>query len=71
MNDDLIKQIFFYCENRDPDGCYADGIDVLEFGRRIEAVLKPIIRKEEHERCVGIVQELNREVAAALASQQP
>ena len=46
MNDDLIKQVFFYCENRDPDGCYADGVDVLEFGRKLEAVLRPIISKE-------------------------
>ncbi len=71
MNDDLIKQVFFYCENRDPDGCYADGVDVLEFGRKLEAVLRPIISKEEHERCVGIVNNLNREVATALASKRP
>lgn len=71
MNDDLIKQVFFYCENRDANGCYADGVDVLEFGRKLEAVLRPIISKEEHERCVGIVNNLNREVAAALASKRP
>ena len=71
MNDDLIKQVFFYCENRDPDGCYADGVDVLEFGRKLEAVLRPIISKEEHERCIGIVNNRNREVATALASKRP
>jgi hypothetical protein len=32
-----IKQVFFYCENTDPDGYYADGVDILEFGQKIAA----------------------------------
>lgn len=71
MNDELIKQVFFYCENRDPNGCYADEVDVLEFGRKLTEVMRPIISREEHERCVGIVRDLNREVGAALAAQRP
>lgn len=32
-----IKQVFFYCDNRDPEGFYADGVDVIEFGQKISA----------------------------------
>lgn len=71
LNDELIQQVFFYCENSNPDGCYADTVDILEFGRKLEAVLIPMIRKQEHLRCVGIVNNLNREVAATLATKAP
>ena len=71
LTDDLIQQVFFYCENNNPDGCYADDVDIFEFGKKLEAVLTPMIRKQEHLRCVGIVNNLNREVAAALASKSP
>ena len=32
-----IKQIFFYCNNKDPEGFYADGVDIIEFAKKIEA----------------------------------
>lgn len=32
-----IKQIFFYCSNKDPDGFYADDVDIIEFAKKIEA----------------------------------
>lgn len=32
-----IKQIFFYCSNEDPNGYYADGVDIIEFAKKIEA----------------------------------
>ena len=37
LNPEDIKQVFFYCDNRDPNGYYADGIDVIEFGQKIGA----------------------------------
>ena len=69
--DELIQQVFFYCENNNPDGCYASDVDIFEFGQKLAAVLTPMIRKEEHLRCVGIVNSLNREVATALAERRP
>lgn len=67
ISDDLIKQVFFYCENNDPDGCYPDTLDIIEFGRKLAAVLTPQIRREEHKRCVRIVSDLNKEVGQVLA----
>ena len=71
LTDAFIQQVFFYCENNDPEGCYANDVDIFEFAKKIEAVLIPMIQKEEHLRCVGIVNNLNREVATALASKAP
>ena len=70
MNEDLIKQIFFYCKNNDPKGLYTDptdeSLDVLEFANKIEAVIADRIRLEEHARCVEIVKSVNRDVARLL-----
>lgn len=68
MNDDLIKQVFFYCENK--DGLMAE-VDILEFARKIEAVLTPTIQLQEHRRCVKIVSDLNKEVGKKLATLRP
>lgn len=32
-----IKQVFFYCDNKDPDGFYANDVDILEFGQKMAA----------------------------------
>lgn len=71
LNEDLIKQIFFY-SNEDRDApLLADDVDVVQFAEKIEAVLRPMIAAEEHKRCVTIVAHMNREVANALANQRP
>jgi hypothetical protein len=46
-------------------------VDILDFGRKIEAVCKIQHAKEEHARCVEIVSHMNKEVAKALANQRP
>ncbi|MBU3734845.1 MAG: hypothetical protein FGM60_04465 [Candidatus Planktophila sp.] len=71
LSDELIKQIYFYCENNDKDGLFPDEVDILEFGKKLEAVLTPIIRRQEHIRCVGIVSMLNKEVSSVLAEKRP
>ena len=32
-----IKQVFFYCNHKDPAGFYANEVDVIEFGQKIAA----------------------------------
>jgi hypothetical protein len=32
-----IKQIFFRCSHKDPQGFYADEVDIIEFAKKIEA----------------------------------
>lgn len=57
-----IKKIFLDCEHRDPDGLYADDVDIIEFGNKLIAEA----RKAERESCVSFVRTLNKEVANAL-----
>lgn len=70
MDENLVKQIFFYCKNNDPNGLYTDptdeSLDILEFANKIEAVLKHEIRLKEHARCVEIVRSMNKDVARVL-----
>lgn len=38
--EDLVKQIYFYCENKNPNGLYPAEIDLLEYTSRLIAVLR-------------------------------
>jgi len=49
LTNDDIKQIFFYCENRDPNGFYADGVDILEFAKKLEALILADLAKKAPE----------------------
>jgi hypothetical protein len=69
LNEELVRQIFFYSDEKRKDPLIADEVDILQFAEKIEAVLRPLIAAEEHARCVAIVATMNRDVANALASQ--
>jgi hypothetical protein len=71
LNEETVKQIYFYCDEKIPNAIYADDVDVVQFANKIAAYVAPIISRQEHERCVEIVGHLNREVAKALESQRP
>lgn len=71
LNEELIKQIFFQSDRPRKDALIADEVDIVQFAHNLEAVLRPIIAKEEHQRCVKIVSHMNREVAYALENQRP
>ena len=71
LSEELVKQVFFYSDEKRPDPLIADEVDILQFAEKIEAVLRPMIAAEEHKRCVTIVAHMNREVANALANQRP
>ena len=71
LSEELVKQVFFYSDEKRPDPLIADEVDILQFAEKLEAVLRPLIAAEEHKRCVTIVAYMNREVANALAGQRP
>ena len=71
LSEDLVKQVFFYSDEKRPDPLLADEVDILQFAQKLEAVLRPLITAEEHKRCVTIVAHMNREVASALQNQRP
>jgi hypothetical protein len=54
MTKDLMLQTFFYCDHKDPEGLYANDVDVLEYGRKVEAVA----RAETIRECIEL---MNRE----------
>ena len=35
-----IKMIFIECDNKNPDGLYADDVDLLEFADKLQQVIE-------------------------------
>jgi hypothetical protein len=66
LSNEDIKQIFFYCDNKDPEGSYADNVDIYEFGKKVSAVAAVMAAREERKKCIEFVASLNAEVAKAL-----
>ena len=71
LNEELVKQVFFYCDDNRRDALIADEVDIVQFAEKLEAVIAPMIRREEHQRCVTIVGHMNPEVAKGLNTQRP
>ncbi len=71
LNEELIKQIFFQSDRPRKNAMIADEVDIVQFAEKIEAVLRPMIAREEHQRCVKIVSHMNREVACGLENMRP
>ena len=61
-----IKQVFFSCGFKDPEGLYADEVEVYEFAERLLAHAAPLIAKKEREACVEFVKSLNTLVGEKL-----
>ena len=68
---DLVKQVFFYVDDKDPNAFYADNVNLQDFAEKFYALVRREVAREEHERCVEIVSHMNREVAKALKTQRP
>jgi len=71
LSEETIKQIFFYCDQYEPNALIADEVDIVQFAHKIAAYIEPMIAAKEHQRCVQIVSNMNREVANALNNQKP
>ena len=71
LSEELIKQIFFYSDEKRKDPLIADEVDIVQFAEKLEAVLRPLIAAEEHERCVKLVQQMNPEAAWKLSKLRP
>ncbi len=62
MSDDDIKKIFWGHNDKDPNGVYADEVNIMDFGRRVEAAA----RDEERQRIIDIVRQHSPSLAALL-----
>ena len=66
LTDNTIKALFLECNNKNPDGLYADDVDLLEFARKVEAASTQEAIYAERLECIKFVRSLNIEVAKAL-----
>lgn len=73
LSDADIKQIYFYCKNNDPQGLYhnnEDELDVIEFGKKIAEYVELRVaqeaKREEHKRCVDLIEKINPTAAKYL-----
>lgn len=66
VNEDLIKQVYFQCNNQLKDGIFPDEIELIEYSEKLILVVGKDIAKAEREECLKIVESLNPEVARVL-----
>ena len=71
LNEELVKQIFFQSDRPRKDAIIADEVDIMQFAEKLIAVARIDIMRDEHQRCVKIVNDMNPEVARALENQRP
>ena len=71
LSEDTIKQIYFYCDIHEENAVIANEVDIKQFARRILEVAEIEIKKQEHQRCVELVADMNREVARTLDTLKP
>ena len=63
---EIVKQVYFYCDNKDENAIIADDVDLLEFAERLVAVIGRSIARAERIECIKIVEALNKDVGRAL-----
>jgi hypothetical protein len=68
VTEETVKQVYFYCENKDKNGLYPDEVDLIEFAERLVAVVGKDIARAERKECIKVVEKLNRDVANALSN---
>lgn len=66
VNEGVIKQVYFQCNNLLKDGIYPEEIELIEYSEKLILVVGPEIAKAEREECLKIVEALNPEVARVL-----
>lgn len=64
IDDQTIRQIFLYVDDKDPRGQYANDVNILDFGRKIDAYS----RHQERLRCAEAVRSISEPAAQKIAS---
>ena len=70
LTKDEVKQVFLSCEMKDPDGLYADDVELYELTKAIEQRVALKFARAERAQCIEFVQSLNTEVARALTEKR-
>jgi len=66
VDEDLIKQVYFQCNNQLKNGIYPEEIELIEFSEKLILVAGAAIAKAEREEILKIVDALNPEVARVI-----
>ena len=66
ITDDDMKQVFLSCSMKEPEGMYADDVDLFEFTDAVIKAVRDTIAREEKAKCVKFVNSLNTFVATKL-----
>lgn len=69
IDEALVKQVFFYVDDKDPSGVYADGVNLLDFARKLDAVLSTRHRAAERERCMAIIRQHDPRLAGLISTE--
>ena len=71
-----LKMALMDCKSQDPNepvdpkGLYADNLDIIEFGQKVEEKVALLYARKERALCIEFVESLNPEVARALAEKR-
>lgn len=63
---EIVKQVYFYCDNKDKNALIVDDIDLVEYSERLIAVIGRDIARAERIECIKLVESLNKDVGRAL-----
>lgn len=63
VNEDLIKQVYFQCNNKMKEGIFPDEIELIEYSEKLILVVGKDIAKAEREEILKILDAVNPEVA--------
>ena len=63
VNEDLIKQVYFQCQNQLKNGIFPDEIELIEYSEKLILVVGKDIAKAEREEILKILDKVNPEVA--------
>lgn len=66
VNEDIIKQAYFQCNNLLKEGIYPEEIELIEYSEKLILLVGPSIAKAEREECLKVVESLNPDVARVL-----
>jgi hypothetical protein len=66
VNEDIIKQVYFHCDNKLENGIYPEEIELIEFSEKLILTVGLAIAKAEREEILKIVDALNPEVARVI-----
>jgi hypothetical protein len=71
LSEAQIKALFFESDRPRENALIAAEVDIVQFAGHIETLVRAEAAREEHQRCVDIVSEMDPDIARALLRRGP